>query len=111
MAATGVPHFQEELRALQGRLLEMGGLAEERVRTVIAGLETGEPTLVAHVAGGDKPINELLIDIPASPHPTTDPPRGLPGHNYRDARCPPVCNLSHQSGGPPVAAVLQQALP
>ena len=26
-----VRHFQEELEALQGRLLEMGGLAEERV--------------------------------------------------------------------------------
>lgn len=63
MDTKGVPHFQAELRALQGRLLEMGGLAEERVRTVIAGLETGDPTLVAHVAVGDEPINELHVDI------------------------------------------------
>ena len=30
-----VRHFQEELEALQGRLLEMGGLAEERVRAAV----------------------------------------------------------------------------
>ena len=33
-----VRHFQEELEALQGRLLEMGGLAEERVRAAVQGL-------------------------------------------------------------------------
>ena len=32
-----VRHFQEELEALQGRLLEMGGLAEERVRAAVRG--------------------------------------------------------------------------
>ena len=33
-----VPHFREELEALQSRLLEMGGLAEERVRAALVGL-------------------------------------------------------------------------
>ena len=33
-----VPHFHEELEALKGRLLEMGGLAEERVRAAVQGL-------------------------------------------------------------------------
>ena len=38
-----IPHFREELEALQGRLLEMGGLAEERVRAAIQGLVTRDP--------------------------------------------------------------------
>ena len=33
-----VRHFQEELEALQSRLLAMGGLAEERVRAAVHGL-------------------------------------------------------------------------
>ena len=32
-----VRHFQEELEALKARLLEMGGLAEERVRAAVQG--------------------------------------------------------------------------
>ena len=32
-----VRHFQEELEALHNRLLEMGGLAEERVRVAVDG--------------------------------------------------------------------------
>ena len=30
-----VPHFQEELQQLKTRLLEMGGLAEDRVRAAV----------------------------------------------------------------------------
>ena len=33
-----VPHFQEELGELKTRLLEMGGLAEDRVRTAVRAL-------------------------------------------------------------------------
>ena len=44
-----VPHFREELEALQGRLLEMGGLAEERVRAAIHGLVQRDPA--AHRQG------------------------------------------------------------
>ena len=32
------PHFHEELDALKARLLEMGGLAEERVRLSVQAL-------------------------------------------------------------------------
>ena len=58
-----VPHFQEELEALQSRLLEMGGLAEERVRACIDALESRDLGVVAQVMGGDEPINQLHIEI------------------------------------------------
>jgi phosphate transport system protein len=58
-----VPHFQEELEALQSRLLEMGGLAEERVRACIEALESRDLTMVAQVMAGDEPINQLHIEI------------------------------------------------
>jgi phosphate transport system protein len=58
-----VPHFREELEALQGRLLEMGGLAEERVRAAIQGLVTRGPSLFEKVLLGDEPINQLHIEI------------------------------------------------
>ena len=58
-----VRHFQEELEALQARLLEMGGLAEERVRAAIHGLVTRDSTIVEKVLRGDEPINELHIEI------------------------------------------------
>ena len=46
-----VPHFQEELEALQHRLLEMGGLAEERVRAAVRGLVTRDVAPGSIVAG------------------------------------------------------------
>ena len=58
-----VRHFQEELEALQARLLEMGGIAEERVRAAIHGLVTRDPDVVGKVLRGDEPINELHIEI------------------------------------------------
>jgi phosphate transport system protein len=58
-----VPHFQEELEALQTRLLEMGGLAEERVRACIEALESRDLGLVGQVLVGDEPINQLHIEI------------------------------------------------
>ena len=56
-------HFQEELQTLQGRLLEMGGLAEERVRSAVAGLAGGDMARLTTVSGGDEPINELHIEV------------------------------------------------
>ena len=47
-----VPHFQEELEQLKTRLLEMGGLAEDRVRSAVRGL-----------VQRDAPINQLHIEI------------------------------------------------
>ena len=58
-----VRHFEEELEALQGRLLEMGGLAEERVRAAVSGLVTRDSALIERVLRGDEPINELHIEI------------------------------------------------
>jgi len=58
-----VRHFQEELEALQARLLEMGGLAEERVRAAVQGLVTRDTAIIDRVIRGDEPINELHIDI------------------------------------------------
>jgi phosphate transport system protein len=58
-----VRHFQEELEALQGRLLEMGGLAEERVRAAIQGLVSRDTALIDKVLHGDEPVNELHIEI------------------------------------------------
>ncbi len=58
-----IPHFQEELDALKARLLEMGGLAEERVRAAIDALVRRDPALVVQVLEGDGPINQLHIEI------------------------------------------------
>ncbi len=58
-----VRHFQEELDALQARLLEMGGLAEERVRVAIQGLVQREPSLIDKVMRGDEPLNQLHIEV------------------------------------------------
>jgi phosphate transport system protein len=58
-----VPHFREELEALQGRLLEMGGLAEERVRVAMQGLVSRDPALMDKVLAGDEPINQLHIEV------------------------------------------------
>ena len=56
-------HFQEELEQLKTRLLEMGGLAEERVRCAVKGLVERDSTLIERVLAGDEPINELHIEI------------------------------------------------
>ena len=58
-----VPHFREELEALKGRLLEMGGIAEERVRAALQGLVARDATLIDTVLRGDEPVNQLHIDI------------------------------------------------
>ncbi len=58
-----VPHFQEELEELKSRLLEMGGLAEDRVRRSVYGLGERDAAEIEHVLAGDEPINELHIEI------------------------------------------------
>jgi len=58
-----VRHFQEELEQLQARLLEMGGLAEERVRAAVQGLSTRDVDVIEQVLHGDEPINELHVEI------------------------------------------------
>ncbi len=63
MSTTTVPHFQEELEQLKTRLLEMGGLAEDRVRTSVRALVERDASLVDQVLTGDQPLNQLHIEI------------------------------------------------
>jgi phosphate transport system protein len=58
-----VRHFQEELEALQGRLLEMGGLAEERVSAAVQSLVGRNIDAIERVLYGDEPINALHVEI------------------------------------------------
>jgi len=58
-----VRHFQEELEALQGRLLEMGGLAEERVSAAVQSLVSRDVAAIERVLYGDEPINALHVEI------------------------------------------------
>jgi phosphate transport system protein len=63
MATSTVPHFQEELEQLKSRLLEMGGLAEDRVRSAVKALVDRDASMVDMVLSGDHPINQLHIEI------------------------------------------------
>lgn len=58
-----IPHFQEELEGLKARLLEMGGLAEERVRLAVRALVDRDLALIERVLVGDETINQLHIEI------------------------------------------------
>ena len=58
-----VRHFQEELEAVQGRLLEMGGLAEERVSASVQSLVSRDLAAIERVLYGDEPINALHVEI------------------------------------------------
>lgn len=58
-----VRHFQEELEQLKTRLLEMGGLAEERVRAAVRAVVERDRSLVDKVLSGDGPINQLHIEV------------------------------------------------
>ena len=58
-----VPHFHEQLGALQTQLLAMGGLAENRVRTAIGVLVSRNLDQARTVAAGDGPINALHVEI------------------------------------------------
>ena len=61
--AERVRHFQEELEQLKTRLLEMGGLAEDRVRGAVESLVSRDPAKVDRILAGDGPINQLHIEI------------------------------------------------
>jgi phosphate transport system protein len=60
---TQVSHFQDELDQLKSRLLEMGGLAEDRVRSAVRALVERDSGLIDSVLTGDGPINQLHIEI------------------------------------------------
>jgi phosphate transport system protein len=58
-----VRHFEEELEALHNRLLEMGGLAEERVRIAVDGLVRRDSGGIDAAMCGDEPLNRLHMEI------------------------------------------------
>jgi phosphate transport system protein len=58
-----VRHFQEELDDLKARLLEMGGLAEDRVRLAVRALVDRDHALVERVLTNDAAINQLHIEV------------------------------------------------
>src|SRR6187397_631321 len=58
-----VRHFQDELEQLKNRLLEMGGLAEEKVRLAVQGLVERDHHVIDQVLTGDQPVNALHIEI------------------------------------------------
>ncbi len=56
-------HFEDELAVLKEHLLQMGGLAEERVRAAMRGLVERDTGEIEQVLLGDDPINQLQIEI------------------------------------------------
>jgi phosphate transport system protein len=58
-----IRHFQDELEHLKARLLEMGGLAEDRLRLAVRALTERDLALVERVLTGDAAINQLHIEI------------------------------------------------
>ncbi len=56
-------HFADELQDLKQRLLVMGGLAEERLRTAMHALVERDRALIADVIRGDDQVNKLHLEI------------------------------------------------
>jgi phosphate transport system protein len=56
-------HFAEELDELKQRLLVMGGLAEERLRTAVHALVERDRDLMTEVIRGDEAVNSLHLEI------------------------------------------------
>jgi phosphate transport system protein len=56
-------HFEDELQALKRRLLNMGGLVEERVYKAIGALVERSEQSAQQVIDGDREVNELQIEI------------------------------------------------
>src|SRR5262245_65888897 len=58
-----IRHFAEELDELKGRLLTMGGLAEERLKAALRGLVERDTFLLDAVISGDSRIDALQVDV------------------------------------------------
>ena len=56
-------HFEDELKTLKQRLLNMGALVEERVHRSVMALMERRPELAEEVVAGDREINDLQIEI------------------------------------------------
>ena len=55
--------IDDDLEALKSQLMKMGTLAEERVQAAIEGLVLGDQFQIRDIIDGDKPINDLQMDI------------------------------------------------
>ena len=58
-----VRHFQEELEQLKNRLLEMGGLAEEKVRLSVKGLVDRDPECDLNIVTGSPRHQKVRVAI------------------------------------------------
>jgi len=56
-------HFEDELKVLKQRLLHMGALVEEHVHQAVDALMERRLDLAERVAGSDKEVNDLQIEI------------------------------------------------
>ena len=56
-------HFGEELESLKRRMLEMGTLAEDKVRLAMRALVQRDQNLIAEIAAGDAAINQFHLEI------------------------------------------------
>jgi phosphate transport system protein len=56
-------HFQDELDALNSRLVAMAGLAESAVRNAVAALLGRDPEMAKRVIDGDHAVDSLEIEI------------------------------------------------
>jgi phosphate transport system protein len=56
-------HFQDEMDALQDRLLEMAGIVEELVRVAVDALERRDPKPAEWAKAEDDRVDELEIQI------------------------------------------------
>jgi len=56
-------HFGEELASLKRRMLEMGTLAEDKVRLAMRALVQRDQNLIAEIAAGDAAINQFHLEI------------------------------------------------
>src|SRR5512141_3232301 len=55
--------FRDEFDAFKSRLLEMGGLAEERVREAVHALVERDGSAIDDVIAGHDPLNRLQIEV------------------------------------------------
>jgi phosphate transport system protein len=58
-----VRHFQDDLEQLKAQLLEMGGVAAERVRAAVESIVHRDLALAEKVLGGDAVVNRFHLDI------------------------------------------------
>lgn len=55
--------YNEELEAVRGKVLQMGGVVEEQLVTAVKALVNGDPELAAEVIESDKRVNSLEVEI------------------------------------------------